>query len=296
MRTIIAFTLALAAVLAAASLGSPHLDATPRARATGIAPRDSMCDPQTANVSTWKAEMLPVMTFRHPKDYVIGKIDTSFHLASYVYRGNAAHRHGVVVGWLGKYDSLQMFSAPTPLSVCIAVIGNRPATLSTYGHPDPTLVIARWASFRDLPPVYMALGGDRTALAQMRQLFWTVQFPGLKPDTSEAFRCATPIRPRGELSDFLDTALVSTLAQSLWAGMPRGYTIVELSFDSTGDVGAVEVLAGDLSEKSQKDLAVVLSSNAKTQPKSTPPAAVRMEVTDKGYAFQLIPVSACPKK
>ena len=161
----------------------------------------------------------------------------------------------------------------------------------------PSLLVVQWNEFQGLPAVYLAIWRqDRTTLAQMRQVMWTAQFPGMIPDSSAALKCATPIRPRGELSDYLDTAFVGMLTQSLWAATPHGFTVFELAFDSTGSVSRVEVVAGDLPASTQKSLASIVASNAKPQPPRVARAGIRAEAADSGFKYQLIPVSACPSK
>jgi hypothetical protein len=288
LRQLSVLVFVLVAALALTMPGAQHLGATPRASGISIAPRDSMCDPQHGDVSNWKTESTPALLFSHPPDYASDRIDSSWHAAGFTYNGNAYRRHSILIGWSGKYDTLDLrLQYVSRFSTCIA-----------YGIGAlPSAVVARWTSYEGRPPVYLGIfAQERVTLAQMRQIFWTVSFAGMNPDTSMALRCATPIRPHGQLTDLLDTALVGVLGQNLLASTPRGYMIMELSFDSSGAVDGVELLAGDLPVASQKNLATVVASNAKTQPPASPHAAVRVEVADSGFKYQLIPVSACPAK
>ena len=321
MRRVAAVALLLIGIVSASSLTARQADARRSVSATPVAMRDSMCDPQNPDVSQWEPDSTPVMIFLHPPGYSKPRKEPRLMNEILEYQGTQYASHTVIVGWGKALDSLDYgLSRSRRLSACVAIIGGRPAIVATYaGVPNPVLtvfggspgatsglvlngatpsvLVAQWNEYQGLPAVYLAIyRQDRTTLAQMRQVMWTAEFPGLRPDTSEALKCATPIRPRGELSDYLDTAFIGMLTQSLWAATPHGFTVFEFTFDSTGSVSRVEVVAGDLPTSTQKQLASIVASNAKPQPPRVARAGIRAEAADSGFKYQLIPVSACPSK
>jgi len=286
-------------LLAASVLATRYPGTDRRGREIPVTVRDSMCDPQHGDVSSWEKETTPGITYRHPPDYVKWVIDPRLQNQIFTYQGTAYPPHTIQAGWAQALDSLDYgLSRSTRLSICTAVIGGRVAFIATYARGmNPTLAVARWSAHQGLPPAYLAISArDRSALGAMRQLFWTAHFSGLDADSSDALLCATPILPRGQLGDLLDTPLVAQLGQNLWAAMPRGHTVLEISFGSAGAVEGVEVLAGDLPENAEKQIASLVASNVRPQPALAPRAGVRVEVTESGFSYQLTAVSACPEK
>jgi hypothetical protein len=191
-------------------------------------------------------------------------------------------------------------------SLCNTVIANRPVEISTYvwnladapmtmtaGSGKHYLAVARWPAATNTPVMYMWFASDyKSDLMQMRQMFWTMQFPGFAPAPPACADTSPP--PRGTVGEFLDTSLVAMLVNGASPAIPKGSGTVLLRFDSTGNVAGVSVGATLMPDAAQKQLGAIVGSNVIAQkPGSVSHVRIKVTVGDSALSYALVGVGNC---
>jgi hypothetical protein len=263
-----------------------------------------ICTPSNDDVSKWHLVEMASASIRVPTGYGV-----SGSGGTYQFYASAGRYIGIQIGEYGVLPTGQQQGNTQTQSVCETVLGGRPAEISiyTWDHIDRAMApsgeqgthwvaLARWAAYEGLPTTYVWIAShNRADLMALRQVFFTARFKGIAPDSASLAedKCARMIHPLGAATDFVDTGLVSMLASSSTPPLPKGSAIFEITFDSSGVPGLVDVAASDLPAAAQRQLAAIVGSNIKQQSPLAERAGLRVEIGATGVTYVLVPVKAC---
>jgi hypothetical protein len=272
-------------------------------------PSDDMCKEPAAATT----ESIPVsvsgVTMQVPSNF--GVTSTSSYYQTY-------STNNVTVQLLVGHAMPQQPSTVT-LTKCHVTLGDRPATITLYSVPATvstvspqegrgltrgspytpqtrasTILLAEWPASDGIGIVQVVIWAEyQSDLLAIRQLLWTIHFPGYAAAKSIDPSCAKTPAAASSIGDVLDTGVVSMLASGASPRFPIGSAIFEFTFDSTGAMGPLSILRASIPDSAARRLAMLVGSNVKDQAPGAKRVGVRVEVTADGLIYSGVPLSAC---
>jgi hypothetical protein len=206
------------------------------------------------------------------------------------------------------------------LKTCHVTLGGRPATITLYTIPAslspvaslnaesmarhdisaiPTntasvTLFAEWLASDGIGVVDVAIVAQyQSDLLPLRQLFWTVQFPGSVGNKVVDPDCAKAPAAPPKIAEVLDTGVVSMMVTGSTPPLPAGNAIFEFAFDSTGGMYPLAITRSSISDSAVRRLALIVGSNVKDQPPGAKRFGVRVEIAPEGMSYSTLPVSSC---
>ena len=154
--------------------------------------------------------------------------------------------------------------------------------------------VAEWPAEDKIPLVQVWIDSRYPSdLMDLRQIFWTAQFPGFTPVGLAQQDCREAAVAMKNADALLDTGLVSMLVAGAAPPLPRGNAVFEFTFDTSGALRPLDIPTSTIPHADLNRLAAIVGSNVRQQPRVAARAGLRLELDSTGVSYSLLPVSAC---
>jgi hypothetical protein len=276
--------LGVVAIISAAFAASPRTVAD-----------DGMCVPSVDDTAGWRLMKLQAISVRVPPafdqayrnqeqlTFVSGSKQVSIH------RGEGPEEittNGVI----------------SLISSCNTMIGGRPVTMKVmhFTRYDPPqmpsadagpryVALARWGAGDGLPTVTAwIVSNDRMVLRQLKGIFYTADV-GVKPPAP-----CIPQSPLPAPDVIVDSAAIAMRQRENPDSWPAGVTVLMLRFQSSGALGGISVLSGDLPDATKRALAMIVGTNARDRaPGDSGSVQLRVHSSPAGFSYEVVESLNC---